>query len=103
VISSSADSIIDQTEVPVSLSSWFRSLFSPKPPKPQVELRRNDLCWCGSGKKYKKCHLEKDARDRYEEAHAARVASQLQGGGGRRGGPAPAPKRPAEKTEGRGR
>ena len=21
---------------------------------------RNDLCWCGSGKKYKKCHLELD-------------------------------------------
>lgn len=21
---------------------------------------RNDLCWCGSGKKYKKCHLEED-------------------------------------------
>ena len=24
-------------------------------------LGRNDLCWCGSGKKYKRCHLEKDA------------------------------------------
>lgn len=23
-------------------------------------LSRNDLCWCGSGKKYKKCHLEED-------------------------------------------
>ncbi len=23
---------------------------------------RNDLCWCGSGKKYKKCHLETDER-----------------------------------------
>ena len=21
---------------------------------------RNDVCWCGSGKKYKKCHLEED-------------------------------------------
>jgi methionyl aminopeptidase len=21
---------------------------------------RNDLCWCGSGKKYKKCHLAAD-------------------------------------------
>lgn len=21
---------------------------------------RNDLCWCGSGKKYKRCHMEKD-------------------------------------------
>jgi hypothetical protein len=21
---------------------------------------RNDICWCGSGKKYKKCHLPED-------------------------------------------
>ncbi len=26
----------------------------------QPKLERNDLCWCGSGKKYKKCHLEFD-------------------------------------------
>ncbi len=25
-----------------------------------VKLGRNDLCWCGSGKKYKKCHIEFD-------------------------------------------
>ena len=25
-------------------------------------MTRNDLCWCGSGKKYKKCHLDFDAR-----------------------------------------
>lgn len=25
-------------------------------------LSRNDPCWCGSGRKYKKCHLEQDAR-----------------------------------------
>ena len=28
---------------------------------------RNALCWCGSGKKYKKCHLQADS-----EAEAAR-------------------------------
>jgi len=22
---------------------------------------RNEECWCGSGKKYKKCHLDEDA------------------------------------------
>jgi hypothetical protein len=27
-----------------------------KPPRPG----RNDPCWCGSGKKYKKCHLDAD-------------------------------------------
>jgi methionyl aminopeptidase len=26
------------------------------------EIGRNDECWCGSGKKYKKCHLEFDER-----------------------------------------
>jgi methionyl aminopeptidase len=31
-------------------------------------LSRNDLCWCGSGKKYKKCHLDQDmALYTYEE------------------------------------
>ena len=24
------------------------------------KLSRNDICWCGSGKKYKKCHMEQD-------------------------------------------
>lgn len=23
---------------------------------------RNDLCWCGSGRKYKKCHLHEDEK-----------------------------------------
>ncbi len=31
---------------------------------------RNDPCWCGSGQKYKKCHLEADARG--ETARPAR-------------------------------
>ncbi len=25
-----------------------------------MKVARNDLCWCGSGKKYKKCHMEED-------------------------------------------
>ena len=25
-------------------------------------MARNDLCWCGSGKKYKKCHKDFDER-----------------------------------------
>lgn len=29
---------------------------NPKPPP----LRRNDPCWCGSGKKYKHCHMHSD-------------------------------------------
>jgi hypothetical protein len=31
-------------------------------PKPDHDLGRNDPCWCGSGKKYKRCHLEKDQK-----------------------------------------
>ncbi|MBU3190135.1 methionyl aminopeptidase [Clostridium bowmanii] len=25
-----------------------------------TSLTRNDICWCGSGKKYKKCHMDQD-------------------------------------------
>jgi hypothetical protein len=28
--------------------------------RPAVKPGRNDPCWCGSGKKYKKCHLPED-------------------------------------------
>lgn len=60
----------------MSLGAWFRNLLSPRPSQTREELGRNDPCWCGSGKKYKKCHLSKDQRDRFEAAHSARVASQ---------------------------
>jgi len=30
-------------------------------------LGRNDRCWCGSGKKYKACHLAADNRKRSAE------------------------------------
>ncbi len=29
---------------------------------PDVKLGRNDRCWCGSGKKYKHCHLHEDEK-----------------------------------------
>jgi len=29
---------------------------------PVKDLGRNELCWCGSGKKYKKCHLSEDEK-----------------------------------------
>jgi preprotein translocase subunit SecA len=29
-------------------------------PSAKPKLGRNDPCWCGSGKKYKYCHLRKD-------------------------------------------
>ena len=27
-----------------------------------MKLGRNDICWCGSGKKYKSCHLNIDSK-----------------------------------------
>ena len=27
---------------------------------PERKPRRNEPCWCGSGKKYKNCHLRQD-------------------------------------------
>ncbi len=30
--------------------------------RPAEKPGRNDLCWCGSGIKYKKCHLAEDEK-----------------------------------------
>jgi preprotein translocase subunit SecA len=30
-------------------------------PPEKRDLGRNDLCWCGSGRKYKRCHMRQDA------------------------------------------
>ena len=32
------------------------------PPEEARTLGRNEPCWCGSGKKYKRCHEEQDER-----------------------------------------
>jgi len=41
----------------------------------EANLGRNDPCHCGSGKKYKQCHLVQDeAKDRTERAKAAEAA-----------------------------
>ncbi len=36
--------------------------YIPEPIRRSVTPGRNDPCWCGSGKKYKKCHLEADEK-----------------------------------------
>lgn len=41
-----------------------------------LKLGRNDLCWCGSGLKYKKCHEAFDDRIRHFEWEGAEVPSQ---------------------------
>lgn len=66
----------------MSLASWLRNLFSSRPQGPQGELGRNELCWCGSGKKYKKCHLKSDEIKRVEAAYSAQVAARNAARGG---------------------
>jgi hypothetical protein len=66
----------------VSLASWFRNLFSSSPKGPQAPIGRNDLCWCGSGKKYKKCHLKKDELKRVEAAYSAQITARNRMGDG---------------------
>jgi len=31
--------------------------------KPKKKIGRNDPCWCGSGKKYKRCHYGRESMD----------------------------------------
>lgn len=42
-----------------------------------MKLGRNDKCWCGSGEKYKKCHLKREEMDRIErqdiEKHSKKI------------------------------
>ncbi len=41
------------------------------------KLGRNDLCWCGSGKKYKKCHMEHDiSSERLQTSFNVPIASK---------------------------
>ena len=37
-------------------------LLHRRPPKAAASLGRNDPCWCGSGRKYKRCHYEADLK-----------------------------------------
>ena len=50
-------------------------------------LKRNDPCWCGSGKKYKKCHLQSDkAENRGMGNSNSRIKSKRDIAGMRRAG-----------------
>ena len=46
-----------------------RLVFGPEQQAVPV-LGRNDICWCGSGRKYKTCHLAADDRKRAAERSA---------------------------------
>ncbi|HEY7214559.1 MAG TPA: SEC-C domain-containing protein [Thermoanaerobaculia bacterium] len=81
----------------MSLSSWFRNLVSPRPRAPQAEIGRNDLCWCGSGKKYKRCHLKRDELKRVEASYGAQLSARNRMGDGVM--PGKAKPRKLEKTD----
>ena len=34
------------------------------------KIGRNDPCWCGSGKKYKNCHMKQDMEEARRKGHA---------------------------------
>ena len=38
-------------------------------PSRRGKVGRNDPCWCGSGKKYKKCHLLEDEKNPGKNYH----------------------------------
>lgn len=64
----------------MGLMDWIKKMLSPRPSAAAIAahtLGRNDLCWCGSGKKYKKCHLPSDAQKRVEQGFEARAAAEL--------------------------
>lgn len=35
-----------------------------------ADMSRNQACWCGSGRKYKKCHLQEDEKKLRSQAAA---------------------------------
>jgi hypothetical protein len=43
--------------------------------EPIPKLGRNDICWCGSGKKYKHCHLDADEKKRSKRMAATCATS----------------------------
>ena len=63
----------------MALMQWLKNLFSSRPSSGGARgdklPSRNEPCWCGSGKKYKQCHLRKDTEDRIEAGYAARAAA----------------------------
>jgi len=99
----------------VALMQWLKNLLTPRSSGAAGAQGgklpgRNELCWCGSGKKYKQCHLRKDAEQRLEasfEARAAQMAARNAGknvvtGSGKAGAPKAKAAGPAEFKEWKG-
>ncbi len=59
----------------MSLFRKIKSVLIPQTPPADLRLGRNDPCWCGSGLKYKQCHLRSDERKRSASRAASRPAA----------------------------
>ncbi len=56
---------------------WFSKIFQTNGQiPPRILPGRNDLCWCDSGRKYKKCHLIKDKIYFKEHPKKKRIAKK---------------------------
>lgn len=74
----------------MALMQWLKNLFTPRPSASSAGKEsklpgRNEPCWCGSGKKYKQCHLRKDTEQRIEDGYAARAAQMAARNAGKTG------------------
>ncbi len=56
--------LLHNRENDMNLKTTLKRIITGPELQPIPNLRRNELCWCGSGKKYKGCHLDTDARKR---------------------------------------
>ncbi len=78
--------VITRPTLPVQRMQVNRTDSGTNQPQParsaKGELGRNDPCWCGSGKKYKQCHMRAD--------HGREVAPVTPGDGGAARQPVPA-------------
>jgi len=54
--------IFEHKEADLGVSDEVRAVASAPVQNQVGDIGRNDKCWCGSGKKYKKCHLGKDPK-----------------------------------------
>jgi len=63
----------------MSIVTSLKKMVGIETAQPDFTLGRNDICWCGSGRKYKTCHLASDDRKRSADRGSAF------GGGQRRG------------------
>jgi SEC-C motif-containing protein len=50
----------------------FNSAQAKAATAPEARPARNEECWCGSGKKYKKCHLPADEKKAADEKACSR-------------------------------